>query len=81
MVGPRPGLAAELKQRVLIISELAAPERDYRAIVTEESLVQSGLARAPSGIHLPLLADYDWLDYWFVLILNIFPRPCRHELT
>ena len=81
MVGPRPGLTAELKQRVRVISELAAPERDYRAIVTEENLIQSGLVQAPSGMHLPLLTDCDYLDHWFMLILNNFQCPRRYELT
>ena len=72
MVGPRPGLTAELKQRIRVISELATPERDYRAVVTEQNLIHSGLAQAPSGMHSPLLTGYDYLDHWFMLILTTF---------
>ena len=72
MVGPRPGLTAELKQRVRAISELAIAERDYRAIVTEQNLINSGLAEAPSGMCFPLLTDDDYLDHWFILVLTNF---------
>ena len=72
MVGHRPGLTAELKQKVRAISELAIQEKDYRATVTEENFINSGLSQAPSGMGSPLLTDDDYSDRWFVLVLTTF---------
>ena len=54
MVGIRPGLISELRQRVHAVNELTSEERDYRLLVTEESLINCSLSLVSSGKFLPL---------------------------
>ena len=49
VVGIHPGLTSELRQRVHAFSELTSKERDYRLLVTEESLIDSDLSQVSSG--------------------------------
>ena len=46
----QPGLTSELKQMVHAIT---AEERDYRSIVTEENLLDSGLIQASPSTCFP----------------------------
>ena len=54
VVGIRPGLTSELRQRVHGISELTPKERDYRLLVTEDNLIAYGLLGMSSGKSFPL---------------------------
>ena len=53
VVGIRLGLTFELKQRVYAVSELTVDERDYRSLVTEENLIDSGLVQASLSQYSP----------------------------
>ena len=45
----RPGLTSKLRQRVHTVSEHTSKERDYRLLVTDESLIDSDLSQVSLG--------------------------------
>ena len=54
VVGIRLGLTFELRQRVHAVSELTSKEWDYYLLVTDVSLIDSGLSQVSSSNFLPL---------------------------
>ena len=57
VVGIRLGFTSELRQRVHTVSELTPEEQDYGLLVTEKSLISSGLSQVSSGELPPSLIE------------------------
>ena len=59
VVGIRPGLTSELRQRVHSISKLTPEEQDYSLLVTEESFIDNGLSQVSLGECPPSLIQIE----------------------
>ena len=57
VVGIRPSLTSELRQRVHAMNELTPEEQDYHLLVTKESLIDCGLSQVSLGECPPSLIE------------------------